>query len=253
MPVFSGQGRVLLGDRTASGGPGALRLVGEIDPKGLSVDFKVDEFEVKESSSGQRGTLAMLTQAKSATVKFAFQDWNADNLAMQVLGVKIATAGGSVTNEALPAGLVVGDIVRLAHPGVSSVVLRDSATTPATLTAGTHYALDSADFGALLIKSLGSYTQPLKADYTYAAVTEVPLLKDTLRDRYLSVELMNTADGNRKVLVEFYRVNFSAGKTLDLIQEKGIATGAMEATVLVDPTKPVDSALGQFGRVVMLS
>lgn len=252
MPVFSGQGRLLIGPRETSGAPGPLRWVGEIDPKGISVDFKVDTFDVKESSSGFRGTLDRIVQGKEATLKFGFQEFNADNLALQVLGTKAEVSAGTVTGEVLPATLAAQDIVALAHPKVTSVVVKDSASTPATLVAGTNYSIESADYGTLRIIDVATFTQPLTADYSYGAVTQVPMMAAALSEVTVRAELLNTADAMKKLIVEIYRVRFDAAKTLELIQEKDIAMGAMEGAVLLDPTKPAEGPLGQFGRVLFL-
>ncbi len=56
----------------------------------------------------------------------------------------------------------------------------------------------------------------------------------------------------RKLVVELYRVQFPPAKTLELIQQKGIATGEREGAVLVDQTKPVAGELSPFGRVLLL-
>jgi hypothetical protein len=252
MPRYSGQGKVRIGTRQANGFPGVFRDVGEIDPKGVSVEPKLDIFNVKESSSGNRAILERLIQGREATVKFAFQEWSAKNLAMQLLGMDIEVDAGTVTGEVLPSGLQAGDLVPLRNPKVSSVVVKDSASgTPATLDAS-QYEVESADYGNLLIKDVAGLTQPLKADYSYAAVTQVPMMVSQLQEVCLRIELINTADANRKILVELYRVQFDVGKTLALIQEKGIASPDMEGMLLIDTTKPADGDLGQFGRVVLL-
>ena len=51
-------------------------------------------------------------------------------------------------------------------PKVSSLVVVDSAGTPATLTAGTHYTAD-LDFGALQFLDTTGFTAPFKAAYSY--------------------------------------------------------------------------------------
>lgn len=251
MPRWSGQGKVFMGQRTALGDPGPMRWVGEVDSKGASLDMKLDIFKTKESSSGQRATLDTIVQGKEAMLKFGFMEWDPDNIALQIMGHTLTVAGGTVTGEALDQG-IAGDFISLDHPKVSSLVVKDSATpTPAMLT-GTHYNLDSPDFGRILLKDISGLELPLVADYSYAARKDIPIMTQQLHEAWVRFELVNTAPGGGKTLVEFYRVQIPASKTLQLIQEKGIGIGDVEAEVVIDPTKPVDGTLGQFGRVMLL-
>ena len=90
-----------------------------------------------------------MVKQKSATVNLTIEEFTKENLALALYGNHVTGAGGSVTDEPLGGPMpVVGDRYFLAHPKVAAVVLVDSAATPATLTAGTHYTVDT-DFGAL--------------------------------------------------------------------------------------------------------
>jgi hypothetical protein len=249
--TYSGQGDVLLGTRLASGDPGIYRHIGEIEPKGVSLEPKVEQFKVKESSSGQRGTLFSLTQGRELMVKWAFQTWNPDNLALQVLGETAVIQGGTVTARALPTGLKAGDIVPLGNHKVSSLVLKDSAGSPATLD-DTHYTLGDAAFGLVEILSVTGLTQPLKADFEFGSILQIPAMVAQLPEVSILIRLKNTADAGKRLGVELYRVQLNPAKTLQLIQEKGIQNPEIEGEVLIDPTKPADGDLGQYGRIVLL-
>ncbi|MGZ8245830.1 phage tail tube protein [Methylomagnum sp.] len=251
MPKFSGQGPLKIAPRLASGWPGVFRNVGDLDPAaGLDFTPKLDIFDIKETQSGQRSTVDRLIQGKDGTLKFKLRDWIAANLAMQVLGESTVVEAGTVTAEPLPNPVAAGDMVSLRHPKVSSVVLTDSAGSPATLVAGTNYRLDDADFGNLTILDVADKTQPIKAAYSYAERIQVPVLIGQLQEVCVRAEIVNTANGMKKVLAEFYRVSFDIGKVLKLIQEKGVADGEIEGMVLIDTTKPNDPVLGQFGRII---
>lgn len=249
--VFSGQGKAYIAPRSVAGNPTLFRDLGNLDAKGVSVELKTELFTVMETSSGARGPLARLPQAKDGMVSFGLDIWNADNIALQIFGSNTAVTSGTVTAETLPT-VAVGDIIALSKPKASSIVLTDSAGTPATLTENTHYVVEDATWGRIRFLSLGTFTQPFKAAYSYGAVTSVPMLSQNPPERAMRFELINTAAENAKVLVELYRVQFDPVKTLALIQDKGIHVADMSAAVLIDTTKPADQTLGQYGRVVLL-
>ena len=62
---------------------------------------------------------------------------------------------------------------------------------------------------------------------------------------------MNTADNNKKVLAEIYRVALDPTKDLGLISND-LGKFQLEGNALVDPTKPDDLVFGRFGRLVYL-
>ena len=144
----------------------------------------------------------------------------------------------------------VGDRYFLAHPKVASLVVTDSAATPATLTAGTHYTADM-DFGAVQFLDTTGFTAPFKAAYSYGIATEIGIFTQALPERTLRLEGINTAQGNAKVLVELYRVAFDPLKEISFISDE-YNKFELEGSLLADTTKPYDAVLGQFGRIVQL-
>jgi len=130
------------------------------------------------------------------------------------------------------------------------VVLTDSTGTPVTLVKGTHYTVDE-DFGAITFLSVATLTAPIKAAYTYGAVTDVGIFTAPLPERFLRLEGINTADSNKPVLVELYRVAFSPLKNLGLITDD-LNKFELEGSLLADSTKPYDATLGQYGRITLI-
>jgi hypothetical protein len=159
-------------------------------------------------------------------------------------------AGNSIRERILLAVMAAGDRYFLAHPKVSSLVVTDSAGTPATLTAGTHYTAD-LDFGAVQFLDTTGLTAPFKASYAYGIATEIGIFTQALPERYLRLEGINTAQGNAKVLVELYRVAFDPLKEISFISDE-YNKFELEGSLLADTTKPYDAVLGQFGRIVQL-
>lgn len=245
---FAGQGKLFVA--TVSGGvPGPFRFVGNVPE--LTIRLETDVLEHKESTSGQRLTDLRLIREKRASFSAALEDFSAENLALALYGAKSQVTSGNVTGETFPNPVAPGDYVRLAKQKVSSVVIKDSAATPATLVQGTDYEIASADHGTIKILNVGTYVQPFKADYSYAQVTHVNLFTQAQPQVWLRFEGLNSADANKPVLVELYKCAPNPLNELSLIGEE-IARMQLEGSALYDETKVSDSLLGQFGRVVLI-
>ncbi len=245
---FSGQGSIYLAS-TTNGVPGAFRFVGDAT---LQIALSTDVVEHQESTSGQRLIDARLQRNKKAELALTLDDWSKENLALGFYGQSATIAGGTVTAEVLPAALVNNDYVRLAQQDVSSVVVKDSAGTPATLVAGTNYKVSSAKHGSLQILNVGSYVQPFKVDYSYAGGTNIALFTQAAPERWLRFEGINTADANKTVLIELYRALFDPSKALDVITDD-FGKLELSGSCLYDATKVGDSTLGQLGRFMHLT
>ena len=242
-------GRVYLGKRDISGNPIEVRSPGNVAE--LKLSLKTDVLEHYESQSGQRSLDHRMIKSKSATINLSIEEFTKENLALALYGTHVATASGTVTDEPIGGATpVVGDRYFLAHPKVSTLVVKDSAGTPATLTLGTHYTADT-DFGALQFLDTTGLTAPYKASYAFGDVSEIGIFTQPLPERYLRLEGLNTAQGNAKVLVELYRVAFDPLKELALISTE-YNKFDLEGSLLADCTKPYDAVLGQFGRIVQI-
>ena len=243
------QGRVFLGKRDESGLPIEVRSPGNVAE--LKLSLKTDVLEHYESQTGQRSLDHRMVKQKSATVNLTIEEFTKENLALALYGNHVTGSTGTVTAEPIGgAAPVVGDRYFLAHPKVSALTVVDSAGTPATLTAGTHYTADE-DFGAIQFLVVTGLTAPFKASYTFGAVTEIGIFTQPLPERFLRLEGVNTAAGNAKVLIELYRVAFDPLKKFDIISND-LNKFELEGSLLADSTKPYDAVLGQFGRIVQL-
>lgn len=243
------QGRVYLGKRDESGNPIEVRSPGNVAD--LKLSLKTDVLEHFESQSGQRTLDHRMVKQKSATVNLTIEEFTRENLALALYGNYVIGTPGTVTDEALGgAAPLTGERYFLAHPKVASLVLVDSAATPATLTLGTHYTAD-VDFGAVQFLDTAGFTAPFKASYSFGVATEIGIFTQALPERYLRMEGVNTADGNAKVLVELYRVAFDPLKEISFISND-YNKFEMEGSLLADASKPIDAVLGQFGRIVQV-
>lgn len=250
MAYFSGQGKVFVAP-LINGVPGEFRWVGNVPD--FKPAFETAKQEHKESHSGQRLLDKVLTTENKASITMELEDWSKENLALATRGTPQTQASGTVTTgspETSPASLVNGSIWALKHQKVSAVVIKDStAVTPATVDPS-DYTVD-ADFGTITIVDIGTYVLPLTVSYSYAQVQNVAFFTQPITEVAVRFEGVNTADSNKKVLVELYRVATDPTKELGLISDD-FAKFTLEGSALIDATKPDDLYFGKFGRLVYI-
>jgi len=248
---YYGQGKVKLAT-LENGKLGAWRWVGDVSA--LSIALEIEKIEHKESYSGQKALVRSFPIGKTSTIKATLNSLSPENLALCLYGTPLNSDAGQTTAEILPADLQVGDIVTLANPGVSDLVITDSAGTPKTL-AAEHYALDAA-YGSVEILSLPAspaLTQPFKAAYSYAASKQVSIFTSPQPLVALRYEGVNLAEGGAPIIVELYKVATDPLQELALISDgNGIAGMEISGGVLLDGSKSASGTLGQFGRIIQL-
>ena len=248
MGYVSLQGKMYAAVVTA-GVPGAFRYLGNVPEGGLQ--FSTDVFSHSESTTGQRLEDLRIPRNKSAKINITLEDFVKENLALALYGAASNISGGSVTNEALQTGLVAGDFVRTAKPNISALIVTDSAGTPATLTAGTHYEITSATHGTIKIINVASFTQPFKLAYSNALATNVNMFTQNAQELWLKFDAIETVPGASNKLMELYRVTFDPTSDLQILHNE-IGKLPLAGSALYDPTKVNDATLGQFGRIVLL-
>ena len=252
MAYFSLQGRVYLAERSPQGMPLDLRYVGNVPA--LKVAFDIQKTEHKESTSGQRLTDFELITGKSGELDGELEDFNQGNLNLMLHAVSTAVAAGTVTGESLGVGMVAGSLRLLQNQFVSEVEVVDSTpTTPKTLPTG-QYKVHGQQGGIELLDLTagGPYVQPFLVDYDYGAAVRAAMFKAAQPQLWLRFDGINTADNNRRVVIDLYRVSFNPTKELGLITE---ALGALPLTgrILADTDKDADGEMGQFGRIIQLT
>ncbi|MBS0599537.1 MAG: hypothetical protein JSR92_19945 [Proteobacteria bacterium] len=244
MSLFSFQGKIYIAERQSDGKPGPLRW--PFNVPNLQLKLSSTTKEHKESYSGQRLTDARLITEVKCEVSMDLEDFDPDNLAMALYGAKASVTAGTVSAETLPTA-AVDDIIKLDHIGISSLVISDSAGTPATLVAGTDYEIESAPGGLVKILNLGSYVQPFKAAYSYAAASNVAMFTTQPTNKYIVGDLINTVDGTR-TLVRLYQVRFDPMAQLDVIGDD-FNKMTLQGSCLADSVNGEDATLGYFGRI----
>lgn len=245
--LFEGQGPVFLAARNASGVPGPRWYLGETP--NLTIEQSEEVETVKESDSGYKGTIARIGKGLTLLLKMTIRDIKQKNRLLANRGTALSISSGSVTAEAMPT-MAVGDYYVTKNPGVSSLVITDSAGSPATLTLNTHYEIIDADQGVIKILALTG-TQPYLCAYTKAATTGHTAHTDTSgAEFYLVFAGKNIAKKPFKdTRLEVYRLSFSPGSLLALKSDE-VQSPELEAEILKDDTRESDSAFGPYFREI---
>lgn len=244
-----GQGRISLAPWSTSIDPASYAWIGDAD--GFSLKPTSDKVQHKESYSGQKGLVRSFPVGAALDVTINGYQFDANAIARAMRGSVVNTALGTVTAESLGATRAVGDEVYLANQFVSSVVIKDSASSsPATLVEGTDYTVDP-DFGRITILNVGSYTQPFLVDYSYAARNTVGVLKTGQQLYALRYDELNLAEGNEPRIVLVHKLAPDLVQELQLISTGNDVSGMqLTGAALLDSSKPASGALGQFAAVI---
>jgi len=250
MAYFSGQGRVYIGARDSAGNPAGLTFVGNVPE--LKVSLSVETLEHQEAQSGQRLTDLQLIKTKKGEFACTLEELSSGNLALALYGHSTTVAPGTVTGEALPNPVTAGSLYPLAHQNVSAVQIQDSDSPPKPLPAAQYQV--HAKHGSVLILDAttgGPYVEPFTVDYAYGAAQSTAMFTRPLPERWIRFEGLNTADANREVVIDLYRVAINPAKELSIITDE-LLKFELSGQVLADLSKPADGELGQFGRLVLL-
>lgn len=247
MSYFSGQGKLKLAPIVNGIVASGHRWVGNVPD--FKPAFAATKLDHKESYTGQRLPDKSLTTELKSTFSATLEDWSPENVALATRGTAQKTTSGAVTNELSPAVLREGETWYLKNGNVTALVITDSASTPVTVDTA-DYTVDAA-YGAITIVDPSGYTLPLKAAYTKGVVDVVPFFTEAVKEVSLVFEGINTADENKKVRAELYRVALDPTKEMGLITEQ-FGQFVLEGTALIDSTKGEDPLFGKFGRMVYL-
>jgi hypothetical protein len=250
MPYFSGQGRVYIGARDSAGNPQGLAYVGNVPE--LKVSLSVETLEHQESVSGQRLTDLQLIKTKKGEFACTLEELIPTNLSLALYGETTDQTPGTVTAEVLPNPVTVGMLYILEKANVSSVVITDSSVTPQTLPPAQYSVV--AKHGSLMfidVTSGGPYVEPFLVDYAYDTASITAMFTQPLPERWVRFEGLNTADSNREVVIDLYRVAISPAKELSIITDE-LLKFDLAGQVLADTLKSASGDLGQFGRIVLL-
>lgn len=251
--ILVSQGPIYVGDydpvngKAASGFLVNLKKIGCANSE-LSMSLSSSTKPVKESCSGNKLTIAEIETDKTAEVTLAMADFDKRMLATALAGTLTEVTGSTVTGETFPTGVAVGHTVQLKYVDVSSVVIKDSAGVPATLVAGTDYAVEDAKNGLISILNLGTYVQPLKADYSYAAQPNIAVFNSANLEKGIVFSGMNTQDG-KKYRVTIPRARLALDGNMSFLSTEE-TTLTLKGSMLYVANYSTDPLWGPFARVV---
>lgn len=249
--IWSGQGPVEVGIYDRVNGRAAMAYLTKLREVGcstrtLTTSLSQEKKAIKETCSGSRLTLANLPGAKSMTVSLELVEFNGPMFAAALFSQLAENDAGTVTAEQL-ATMEVGDTFFLKHPNASSIVLEDSTGSPVTLVEGTHYEILSAAHGTARLLSVTGLTQPIFADYSYAAYESMAAFSQpAVVERGLVFSGVNH-DG-RKARLIIPRIDLTMNGDFSWINDEE-ATLTFEGEVLYVPELASDPLYGSFARV----
>lgn len=246
---WSGQGSASSAQRDTGGVPGAFFGLGRVPT--IQIQAKLGLYEERDTESGSRALTNRIPQTKDVDGSLVIESFTPADMARYFYGEAAVKDSGTVTAESLGT-LAANQLAYTANRKISTLVLTDSAGSPATLVAGTHYKVPTAEdliFGRIRIMDVTGLTAPIKAAYSYASAVKIGILTDAaIREHTLRIEMVNTFD-NSHLLIVLYRVQFDADGMRDLVTEKGVGQSRLKFSALIDPTKPSDAEFGQFGYI----
>lgn len=204
----------------------------------------------KESFSGQRAVVRKFSIGGERTISGTLHQMDTDTLARLLRG-KVSTIEEGEAQEEQLGSAQVGQSLKLAAPyNVSNVIIKHDGTT---LREGVDYDLRAA-WGSIELRSATYAGKPLTAQYDYQGARQVAFFADSPQELELRYEGVNLAQGHAPVIVEFYKVSTQPLKSLSLITGGSELAGIeFEAEALLDASRPVSGALGQFGRFVQIA
>lgn len=215
---FSFQGPIYIAEYNTLGKNLGFRNVGNCE--GFELKFASNRITDTESQTGLRSIVADLLTSNEMEVSLNLKEIQKENLALAFAGQTASITGASATDEiAHASGLIAGDIMKTNFDDVSSVVVKDSAGSPVTLTLGTHYNILDAEAGLIELINVGGFTQPFKISYTYSSQSRVTALSAT--DKFYSIFMkgINTVN-NDDMTARLFKIRFSPAETIALLNNE---------------------------------
>lgn len=257
MSKYMGAGEVSIAKRDATTGRPTTPFIflGCVDTFEPSFTVELGTPHV-ERCSGTGAVDFQAVKSRQGTINLTFTEWNVNNIKLMLNGTVVSAGSpGTVTNESLPTGMIVGDMWHLGagtgdtRHSITGLVLRGTGSPTFTLTLDTHYEADTT-FGTIEILNTDGYTQPILASYGYTdqeAVVALNAVDDSFIVRFNS---LNVANSSEKGIIELYKAKINPAQSLPLISDD-FATFTLSMRLEQDlVARSTSSTYGQFGRVI---
>lgn len=242
---FSGVGLVNIHTRTAGGAKGLGYFVGNC-PK-LTLKFDPKTVERNESMTTSRSPLRRMTQATSCSIELVTDEFNKKNFALATRARvdEVAADAATTINDVFQIGAVVGSILGCSKRNINTLAVTDSTGSPKTLVLNTNYSVDlfSGDIALLDITTGGPYVQPFKAGFKQGAVTVMAGLAAPDAELWIAMNGTN-ADNGLKGMLDCFRVRLDPAQSMEFLNND-YNDFAINGSVLIDSTKPVNAVGGQ--------
>lgn len=245
------QGRFFLAKRSAAGVRGPVFYVGNVPEAKIQNNWARRKH--KESTSNNRLVDHTQVSQKDASFNLKLEDISRDNLELVLAGTKATAASSSYASsnyDTFPSGLVVGSIVKLEKTNPTTIVVKDSAGSPATLVLNTDYKLIDSVHGLIEMLVVAGFTQPFRAQYGYGGAVVVPaFVADDSQEWYGYCALYNTTPATDQAIgAELWRMQFDPAKVLDLINNDNQGQIDIEGMLLYDAVRAADAEAGPYYR-----
>lgn len=251
-----GRGQPHFAVRDSSGVPGVFTAMGDISQ--ISLTGASQNFQVIENITGNGGVAVDINTSNALNLRIDLRNFHPIPLSLAMFGTTEAVNSGTVAVAEPGFTVVVGDVIyTLKRGAITSLVVKDSAGSPATLVSGTDYVHNG--FGRIEIKNIGSYVMPIKVfSYAYAAFTRVPILTTSPPQRYIRLDMVNITKRNTdgsfvSRMVDLYLVQLRLAEGVNLVQANEIGILPITGAVLQDPFKvpnPATQLVSQYGEWV---
>lgn len=190
---------------------------------------------------------ARFTKSQSASLTMALADVQDRNFALGVLGtVNAVGSPGTVTDEALPDTIAIGDVYFLGgktrHRAITGLAISG-------MTVDVDYTLD-APSGKLSFLTASAGSPASTADYGYTDPQYTSMFTGGVKNYFLSYEFINKQAANDPGSLELYKVRFDPASTMDF-QSDELQVMSLKGSALADVDRDEDGELGWFGRRIL--
>lgn len=189
----------------------------------FQISFEDDQREITNRMTKSLGTYRKVTAKRTGRVAITGQEFSPKNQALVTMGSldALSQSSSSVTGEALAtaAEAVEGATYKTDFRGISSVVLKQSATT---LVVDNDYIIEDATMGLITILVGGSnWTDGIQidADYSYAADTSTTIRGGDTTNIYGSLIFKGDPAAGPAMDVEVWNISIEPEGGLEFIGE----------------------------------
>lgn len=244
---FSGQGVLMLAEKDAtSGEPKGFIPIGNVPE--LTLGISVTKYEHKESQSGARGVDFEQAQEVGLSATFTIEHFSRENVALAGYGTSSLVAqGNTVAANGLPC--FHDRWTALPHVKISNLVVK-SGDDVTTYSDNTDYVYNP-DAGSILILSTGAIPDDDVINCTYDHEEQDAiegLVSSSAPLRWARFEGLNTADMDKPVIVNLFKLSIQPLAELALIQDE-IAGFEVECKGLSDGTRLTGSKYWNMRKI----